>query len=86
MLALRGSIVLRAIFALQGFPTSGPGFLWAAGFHAGLAAVLLLYLLFWAKLNLLQTLPLLSVLALVTTAFGSKALADAGAASRQKQE
>lgn len=37
----------------QGFP-SGASFLPAAAFHAGLAAICALYLLFWLQLNLMQ--------------------------------
>lgn len=38
---------------MQGFPT-GASFLPAAAFHAGLAAICALYLLFWLQLNLMQ--------------------------------
>jgi oligosaccharyltransferase complex subunit delta (ribophorin II) len=38
---------------LKGFP-SGAAFLPAAAFHAGLAAICALYLLFWLQLNLMQ--------------------------------
>lgn len=40
--------------AAQGFPTDGAGFVAAAGFHGGLAAICALYLLFFVKLNLMQ--------------------------------
>lgn len=42
----------------------------ALGFHGGLFSILALYLLFWARLSVLQLLPLLAVAGLLTTAFG----------------
>ena len=56
-----------------------PGFDSAAGlacvaFHAGIGGILGLYLLFWARLNILQTLPLLAVLGLFTAVSGNRAL------------
>ena len=69
---------------LQGFPCSA-GFLAAAGFHLGLLSILALYLLFWIRLNLMQTLPALVVLSAVTAVFGSSTLNQLSAV-RQKQE
>ena len=46
----------------------------STAFHAGIASILGLYLLFWLKLNILQTLPVLAVLALFTTVSGHQAL------------
>ena len=43
-------------------------------FHGGLASILGLYLLFWTHLNILQTLPILAVLGLLTTISGHQAL------------
>ena len=43
-------------------------------FHAGIASILGLYLLFWTHLNILQTLPILAVLGLFTTISGHQAL------------
>ncbi|KAL4442492.1 hypothetical protein ABPG77_005076 [Micractinium sp. CCAP 211/92] len=83
-----GAFVVLAVRAganLKGFPTDGAGFLAAAGFHTGLAAILGLYVLFWLRLNLMQTLPILAVLAVVTAAFGRSNLIQL-AAARQKQE
>ena len=70
---------------VQGLPLSGPGVLWALGFHGGIAAILVLLLLFWLRLNLLQLVPWLGALGAATTLLGSKALAGA-AAARKKQE
>ena len=58
---------------LGAFPT-GAAALPALAFHAGLAAIMGLYLLFWTSLNLLQTVPLLAVLASATAVFGSTTL------------
>jgi len=57
----------------QGWP-SGSASLWAAAFHAGLAAMLGLYAAFWLKLNLLQTLPLAAGLGVCVAGAGYKAL------------
>lgn len=59
---------------LQGFPSSGSGFIAAMAFHGGIASILGLYTLFWLKLNLMQTLPILLVLGLFTTVAGYNAL------------
>eukprot|EP00898_Chlorokybus_atmophyticus_P001027 jgi/Chlat1/1925/Chrsp153S02252 len=60
----------------KAFPTSGLSFLGAVGFHAGIVSIVLLYVAFWLKLNLLQTLPILLVLGVITAIFGHKALSD----------
>ena len=71
----------------QGFP-SGAGSLAAAGFHGGLAAICGLYLLFWLRLNLMQTLPLLAALGVATAACGGATLRGLAAEQRKptKQE
>ncbi|PSC69378.1 dolichyl-diphosphooligosaccharide-glycosyltransferase subunit 2 [Micractinium conductrix] len=83
-------LALRAGANVKAFPTDGAGFLLAVAFHGGLAAICALYLLFWLRLNLMQTLPILAVLAALTAGFGSNLLArlaPAGAAApRQKAE
>jgi oligosaccharyltransferase complex subunit delta (ribophorin II) len=61
---------------VQGFP-SGGGFLAAAGFHLGLLSILGLYMLFWLRLTMVQTLPMLALLSAVTAAFGSTTLKQA---------
>ncbi|KAI7837704.1 hypothetical protein COHA_008497 [Chlorella ohadii] len=80
---------LRIGANLKGFPT-GASFLPAAAFHAGLAAICALYLLFWLQLNLMQTLPILAILGVVTAVFGRITLQGAAAAAAakppQKQE
>lgn len=55
------------------FP-SGPGALWALLFHGGIGALLVLYFLFWTRLNLAQTLPLAAGLGLGIAGVGYKAL------------
>jgi hypothetical protein len=64
---------------LQGFP-SGTAGLWALLFHGGIAAMLGLYLLFWLRLNLAQTLPLALGLACFMALTGYKALGALSAA------
>lgn len=61
---------------LRTFPASGGPLAAAAGFHACLAAGLGLALLFWTRLNLVQTLPLAGGLGLVTLVVGHKALSQ----------
>lgn len=58
---------------LQGFP-GGAGFLAAAAFHLGLAAICGLYCLFWLRLTLLQTLPALIGLGVFTAGAGGSTL------------
>ena len=70
---------------VQGVPTSSAGALRAALFHAGTAAILLLYLLFWVRLNLMQTLPALAALQLATRAAGWGLRVEGGSV-RSKQE
>eukprot|EP00887_Chlorella_sp_A99_P000048 scaffold16.g48.t1 len=68
----------------KGLP-AGAGFIWVAGLHGGLAAILGLLLLFWLRLSLMQLLPLLGGLGAATALVGSKALARVDA-SRKKQD
>ena len=60
--------------AVQGFPNSGTSLIASVAFHGGLASVLGLYTLFWLKLNLIQTLPVLLFLGLFTAVAGYNAL------------
>lgn len=69
---------------VQGFPKDGSGRVAALAFHGGIASILSLYTLFWLKLNLMQTLPLLLVLGVFTTVAGYNALSQQ-ADSRLKQ-
>jgi hypothetical protein len=62
--------------ALRGLPASGAPLAAAAAFHACLAAGLGLALLFWTRLNLVQTLPLAGGLGLVTLVVGHRALSQ----------
>ena len=76
----------QAWFAmLQGFPKTGPAFISAVAFHGGIASILGLYTLFWLRLNLMQTLPILSVLGVFTMGAGYSALSQQ-ADSRLKQQ
>lgn len=49
---------------MRSFPTSGLPMLAALAFHGGIASILGLYILFWTKLNLFETLRFLGVLAI----------------------
>ena len=69
---------------LSGLP-SGAGALWAAAFHGGIASLLLLYWLFWTRLDLATTLPLALALGAATAGAGYKAL-SALADARLQQE
>eukprot|EP00878_Enallax_costatus_P042940 GHUV01050464.1.p2 GENE.GHUV01050464.1~~GHUV01050464.1.p2 ORF type:complete len:217 (+),score=92.75 GHUV01050464.1:359-1009(+) len=64
----------------KGLP-SGAATLWVLLFHGGIAAMLLLYLLFWLRLNLAQTLPVALALGVFVAGTGYKAL---GALSAQR--
>lgn len=65
---------------LRTFPSSGPAFAAAAGFQACLVAGLALALLFWVRLNLVQTIPLAGGLGVLTLAVGHRALSQHAAA------
>lgn len=70
-------VMLSSIGAnLKGFPRSGPALVAAVAFHGGIASILGLYTLFWLKLNLIQTLPILLVLGIFTTIAGYNALSQ----------
>lgn len=69
---------------MQSFPT-GPAALWALLFHGGIASILVLYFLFWARLNLAQTLPAALALGLATAAVGYKALGTVADARLQQE-
>ncbi|KAL3696369.1 hypothetical protein R1sor_010445 [Riccia sorocarpa] len=59
---------------LKYLPTSGLPLLSALGFHGGIAAILILYSLFWLKLNLFTTLNILGFLGMFTCVTGYLAL------------
>ena len=74
---------------MQAFPETGSARFHALGFHGGIAAILVLYLMFWLKLNLMQTFPIAAALEIVIFVFGTKAAAagdEAGAQKAVKQE
>ena len=71
------------LHAAQGYPRSGLAAAATTAFHAGVAAVLGLYALFWLRLRLTDTLPVLAMLVIVTGAAGYMAL-TARAAARRK--
>lgn len=58
---------------LQGVP-SGAGSVWVLLFHVCIAAMLVLYLLFWLSFNLAQTLPVALGLGCLVAVTGYKAL------------
>lgn len=59
---------------MQNFPKSPSLVVPVIGFHAGIGAILVLAAAFWVKLSLLQTLPILGLLAAVTVVVGHRAL------------
>lgn len=64
---------------------SGGRLLTAVGFHAGIVAILALYLLFWLRLTLLTMLPALAGLLLYTTVLGYHALRAPSVAIKSHQ-
>ena len=74
---------LTTLHPAQGYPHSGLAAAATTAFHAGVAAVLGLYALFWLRLRLTDTLPVLAALVTVTGAAGYVAL-TARAAARRK--
>jgi hypothetical protein len=66
-------LVFSCMFpSLQAIPSGGA--FWVLLFHGSIAGMLGLYMMFWLKLNLAQTLPLALGLGLVVAATGYKAL------------
>lgn len=74
LVLLPGVVAAGLLVALganvKGFTGSVPQLL----FHGGILSILVLYYLFWTRINLLQTLPVLGVLGLVTSVAGYFAL------------
>lgn len=58
---------------LRGLPT-GMGFLWVLGFHGSLGAILVLFSVYWLRLNMFETLGYLAPLTLSALVFGNLAL------------
>jgi len=69
---------------LQAPSASGLQFLWLCAFHAGIAAILVVELLFWLKLNLLQVLPPFVLAEAVTLLLGVKAASMGGARTKEE--
>jgi len=67
-LLLIGLLRVGASISLPG----GSGFLWAVGFQGCLGAILALYGLYWLRLNMVQTLGYLGVLAIPTLFFAQR--------------
>jgi oligosaccharyltransferase complex subunit delta (ribophorin II) len=77
-------LLASGALSMPAFP-SGPAALWALLFHGGIGALLVLYWLFWTKLNLAQTLPLAVGIGLATAAVGFKALSALADARLQSE-
>jgi hypothetical protein len=68
---------------------SGSVFVFGVGFLASLAAVLVLFVLYWIEFTMFQTLGYLAVLSVAVMAFGHltlKKLAHASVAAKAKKE
>lgn len=70
--------------ALQGFPIDGTTRLAAMIFHGSIGSMLFLYYLFWVKLNLAQTLPLVLAIGAVVALSGYKTLSGLASARLKK--
>ncbi|KAK2633691.1 hypothetical protein Ddye_016266 [Dipteronia dyeriana] len=73
--------LLRLGVNLKNFPTSSVPATFAILFHVGIAAVLLLYVLFWLKLDLFTTLKTLSFLGVFLMFVGHRILSHLASAS-----
>ncbi|KAM7496111.1 hypothetical protein LguiA_020525 [Lonicera macranthoides] len=73
--------LLRLGVNLKNFPTSTVPALFAALFHLGIAAVLLLYVLFWLKLDLFTTLKALGFLGIFLMFVGHRTLSHLASTS-----
>ena len=62
------------IYCSQGLPSEGPALLTTVAFHGGIAAILVLYFIFWVRLTLIDTLLPLLLLSIFTFYFGFLAL------------
>mmetsp|Transcript_12246 Transcript_12246/g.39183 ORF Transcript_12246/g.39183 Transcript_12246/m.39183 type:complete len:675 (-) Transcript_12246:37-2061(-) len=71
ILFVLGLLVLGA--NLNGFP-GGLGFIWALGFHGGLAAILALFVVYWLRLDMFTTLGGALLLGALTAIFGHRSL------------
>lgn len=66
------------------FPKTGSARLYALGFHGSIAAILVLYIMFWLGLNLMHTFPIAFILEIIIFVFGTKASAAAAEGGAQK--
>lgn len=76
-------LLLNKLGALnvKGFPSSSADSFWAFLFHGGIASLLVLYFLFWVKLNLMTTTPIAIAIGCVTAVAGKKVLKGKTAAN-----
>ncbi|KAI8523056.1 hypothetical protein RHMOL_Rhmol13G0044900 [Rhododendron molle] len=83
LLPILGFVVglLRLGVNLKNFPTATVSATFAILFHLGIAAVLLLYVLFWVKLDLFTTLKALGFLSIFLMFVGHRTLAHLASAS-----
>ncbi|CAN1131578.1 Dolichyl-diphosphooligosaccharide--protein glycosyltransferase subunit 2 [Linum perenne] len=83
LLPLLGFIIglLRLGVNLKNFPSSAKPATFAALFHLGIGAVLLLYVLFWLKLDLFTTLKTLGIMGLFLLVVGHSTLSHLASAS-----
>jgi len=66
--------LLRTGANLSNFPTGGSAFLYAVGFQGCFGAILFLFVMFWLKFNMIETLLYLGGISLPTLFFAHKAL------------
>lgn len=81
LLGLAAALHRLGALRLRTLPASGPALVAAGAFHACLAAGLGLALLFWLRLNLVQTIPLAGGLGALTVIVGHRALSQHAARS-----
>lgn len=90
-LAFSGLVLLPGVVAVVLLASLGANIRGFTGsvsqllFHGGILSILVLYYLFWTRINLLQTLPVLGLLGLLTSVAGYFAL-SAHADVRLKSE
>jgi len=65
---------IRVGFNFLNFPVSGTGFLCAIGFHGCLISILLLFVFYWLKLTMFETLGYLGLLTIPTIVLGQQTL------------
>lgn len=60
--------------------------IWSLWFHGGIGSILILYLVFWIKLNLMQTIPVAVGLGMFTAVAGRKTLTEHALAREKTKE